>query len=426
MLADQTQPRPATGNRREIIDTLGVLALGAAIPLLIAGRGALGAAAVVALLCLLTSVPGRNLAQGINESFKSPLGGAVWLTFGVWLVSVAVSPEIGRSAMIWLRMVALLTAGTALAVVLRQREDLLERTLRALVIASMAGVLLGLVALHLLPEGFAWLRGHFQDAVATEILKSYGTAVACLMPVVLWAGWRAGGVWRVIVLVFQILAVALLFSLQSRSGLVAAGLGLGVVGAWLALRRLGRWGVVAVILVAAGLLVAVFLDNERNNTIDAALGLPTWLVDAHRQAIWNFALSNLGGAPWFGTGFDMITRLPGAQEIVAGSTAEILPSHPHNFAVEVLIETGVIGFTFFAMTLLLLLAGGLRALRHCGAAGAALLGLSAAFWFASLVSYSFWSFWWQATYVLLMALVVAALTPGQVSAGLGLMGSRKR
>jgi O-antigen ligase len=122
----------------------------------------------------------------------------------------------------------------------------------------------------------------------------------------------------------------------------------------------------------------------------------------------------------------MITRLPGAQDIVAGSTAEILPSHPHNFAVEVLIETGVIGFTFFAVTLLLLLAGGLRALRHCGAAGAALLGLSAAFWFASLVSYSFWSFWWQATYVLLMALVVAALTPGQVSAGLGLMGSRTR
>ncbi len=426
MLADQTQPRPATGNRREVIDTLGVLALGAAIPLLIAGRGALGAAAVVALLCLLTSVPGRNLAHGINESFKSPLGGAVWFTFAVWLVSVAVSPEIGRSAMIWLRMVALLTAGTALAVVLRQREDLLERTLRALVIASMAGVVMGLIALHLLPEGFSWLRGHSQDAVATEILKSYGTAVACLMPVVLWAGWRAGGVWRVIVLVFQILAVALLFSLQSRSGLVAAGLGLGVVGAWLALRRLGRWGVVAVILVAAGLLVAVFLDNERNNTIDAALGLPTWLVDAHRQAIWNFALSNLCGAPWFGTGFDMITRLPGAQDIVAGSTAEILPSHPHNFAVEVLIETGVIGFTFFAVTLLLLLAGGLRALRHCGAAGAALLGLSAAFWFASLVSYSFWSFWWQATYVLLMALVVAALTPGQVSAGLGLMGSRTR
>ncbi len=424
MIADQMQHRP--GNRRDIANTIGIFALGAAIPLLIAGRGALGVAAVLALACLLTSVPGRDLARGINEAFKSPLGGAVWLTFAVWLVSVAVSPEIGRSAMIWLRMVVLLTVGTALAVVLRQREDLLERTLRMLVIASFAGVVLGLAALHLGPESFAWLRGHASDAVATEILKSYGTAIACLMPVVLWAGWRAGGVWRLIVLVFQVLAVALLFSLQSRSGLVAAGLGLGVVAAWLALRPLGRWGVVAVILVAAGLLVAVFLDNERNNTIEAALGLPTWLVDAHRQAIWNFALSSFGYAPWFGTGFDMISELPGAQEIVAGSTVEVLPSHPHNFAIEVLIETGAVGFAVFAMTLVLLLAGGLRALRRCGAAGAALLGLSAAFWFASLVSYSFWSFWWQATYVLLMALVVAALSPGQVSAGLGLKGIGKR
>ena len=426
MIADQTTHRPTTGNGRDVIDTVGVVALAAAIPALIAGRGALGVAAVVALLCLLTSVPRHDLAQGITQAFKSPLGGAAWLTFAVWLVSVAVSPEIGRSAMIWLRMAALLTAGTALAVVLRQREDLLERTLRMLVVASIVGVVLGLAALHLLPDGFAWLRGHAGEALATEILKPYGTAVACLMPLVLWTGWRAGGMWRLTVLVLQVLAVALLFSLQSRSGLVAAGLGLGVVGAWLALRRLGCWGVVAVMLVALGLLTVVFLDSERNNTIEAALGLPTWLVDAHRQAIWNFALSGFGHAPWFGTGFDMITHLPGAQEIVAGSTSEILPSHPHNFAIEVLIETGAVGFSVFAMTLVLLLAGGLRALRRCGAAGAALLGLSAAFWFASLVSYSFWSFWWQATYVLLKALVVAALTPRQVSAGLGLKGRGKQ
>lgn len=80
----------------------------------------------------------------------------------------------------------------------------------------------------------------------------------------------------------------------------------------------------------------------------------------------------------------MISRQPGATEIVKGSIAlEVMPSHPHNFAIEVLVETGAVGFTTFAAALLLLLAGGWRAMRACGGAGAALLGLSAAFWVAS-------------------------------------------
>lgn len=70
-----------------------------------------------------------------------------------------------------------------------------------------------------------------------------------------------------------------------------------MVGSWLALRHLGRWGVVAVVAVAAALLIAVFLNNERNNTIEPSLGLPIWLLDAHRQVIWAFALSKFDLRP---------------------------------------------------------------------------------------------------------------------------------
>ncbi len=421
MIAEKTQHRPAAGKGRAFAEALGTAAFGAAVPLLLVGRAALAVAAIIALAGMLTSITGRTLARDVAEALRTPLGTVVAFTFALWLVSVAVSPDSARSALIWLRMAFILIAATAFAVTLRRRENLRERTLRALLAASMTGVVLGLIVIALIPETFAWMRGHADDAIATEILKSYGTAVACLMPVVLWAGWRAGGFWRPFGLVFQILAIALLFSLKSRSGLVAAGFGLGVVGSWLALRHLGRWGVVAVVAVAAALLIAVFLNNERNNTIEPSLGLPIWLLNAHRQVIWAFALSKFDLAPWFGAGFDMISRLPGATEIVKGSVAlEVMPSHPHNFAIEVLVETGAVGFTTFAAALLLLLAGGWRAMRACGGAGAALLGLSAAFWVASLVSYSFWSFWWQGTYVLLMALVVAALKPGHVSDGLGM------
>ena len=69
-----------------------------------------------------------------------------------------------------------------------------------------------------------------------------------------------------------------------------------------------------------------------------------------------------------------------------------------------------------------------RAARRDGAPGATLLALSAAFWCVNLISYSFWSYWWQAAYVILVALVAAPLTPGVMSGGLiagGLSGKRQ-
>ncbi|MBN33738.1 MAG: hypothetical protein CMM46_02980 [Rhodospirillaceae bacterium] len=412
------------------IPVAGAVALGLAVPLLLAGRGAFAAAAVVALIGLLWAVPRSTTATAVNDGFKSPLARAVWITFSVWLVSVMASPDIVDSGRIWLRMVALLTAGLALCGILRSREDLHGIVLRLMVTGAVAGAALSLPAVLVLPETFAWLRGHGDmrevSDIAAQILKSYGTALACLMPVVLWAGWRLGGSWRAPALLFQVLAIGVLFAINSRSGLVAAGLALGVVGTWMAWRRIGVLGVGGVVLVAGGLIVAVLLDSERNNTIEVALGLPIWLVDAHRQAIWAFTLSQVGDALWLGVGINMAPSLPGAQQIVEGSTVEILPGHPHNAFLEVLVETGAIGLAAMAAALLLLLAGALRVLLHDGAAGAALLGLCAAFWFASLISYSFWSFWWQATYVLLMAPVAACLTPGLVSGGLRRPGKKDR
>ncbi|MBT5434175.1 MAG: O-antigen ligase family protein [Alphaproteobacteria bacterium] len=429
MTAHDLDRKTSEPSHRARLHLLGAAALGLSIPLLLAGRSMLAVAAVIALVGLLGAIGRKQLVRGINNAFKSALGCAVWLTFSLWLISVVGSPDIAKSGEIWLRMVLLLIAGTALCCVLRERSDLNDLVLRVLVAAALVCAILGLVALHVLPETFAWLRGHGEEIaisdIAAQIMKSYGTVVACLMPVVLWAGWRIGGGWQIAALVFQAAAIALLFSLQSRSGLVAAGLALGVVGTWMAWRRFGLIGVTVVLALALAMIVAVAMDSQRNNQIDAALGLPLWLLDAHRQSIWAFALEQVHAAPYFGIGPDMVSTLPGSAGIVDGSTVEVLPSHPHNVLIEVLIETGAIGLAAMATALLFLFAGALRAMRRDGAAGAAVLGLSAAFWFASLISYSFWSFWWQATYILLLVPVVATLTPGGLSTGLGLRGQNK-
>ena len=404
------------------VEPVAASALGAAVPLLVFGRSALAVVAAVGILGLLAATPWRRLVAGINGAMKTPLSGAIWLTFGLWLMSVAGSYMIERSIPVWLRMAVLLVVGIALCIALRPRGDLQALVHRALVAAGIVAGLLAILALTVASDPYVWIMGHGAErdipGVAAAVMKSYGTAVAMAMPAVLWAAFRLGGRWRWAGIAFQGLGLVVLVLLESRAGLIAAGLGLGVLGCWYALAHRRGWVLLLLVPVIVALFAGVFLDNQRNNAIEAALGLPTWMVDAHRQSIWFFSMQFFPDAPWLGHGIDTINYLPGAGDVVPGSTVEYVPSHPHNFIVEVLVETGALGFAAMAASLVLLAAGLIRAVRRDGAAGAALLAVSAAFWFVNLISYSFWSYWWQACYVVLMAVIAASLTPGLLSGGL--------
>src|SRR3546814_12594177 len=74
-----------------------------------------------------------------------------------------------------------------------------------------------------------------------------------------------------------------------------------------------------------------------------SLRLPTFVIDAHRQVIWSFTLEHVAIAPWFGVGMNVVNNLPGAHELIPGINAEYIPSHPHNWILEIIVETGWIG-----------------------------------------------------------------------------------
>lgn len=410
------------GGWRHRVELVAAPALGATVPLLVFGRTSLAVVVAIAILGLLGTTPWRRLIGDINAAMKTPLSAAVWLTFAVWLLSVADSYMIDRSFRIWLRMAALLLVGVALCAVLRQRPDLQALAQKGLVAAGLFAVLIALLALTIASDPYVWVMGHGAQrdvaGIAASVMKSYGTAVAMAMPALLWAGFRLKGRWRWAALAFQPLALVVLVLLESRSGLIAAGLSAGVLACWYALSSRRGWLLLVVAPLIVAVFVGVFLNNQRNNTIEAALGLPSWLVDSHRQAIWAFSMQYFPDAPWLGHGIDTINWLPGAGAVVPGSTVEYVPSHPHSFVVEVLVETGALGFAVFAATLIVLAAGLVRAARREGAPGATLLAVSAAFWFVNLISYSFWSYWWQVCYVVLVALIASSLTPGLMSGGL--------
>ena len=96
-------------------------------------------------------------------------------------------------------------------------------------------------------------------------------------------------------------------------------------------------------------------------------GLPVSLIDAHRQYIWRFAF---------------------------------IPSHPHNWLLEVFLETGVFGLAFLLGALALLLRLWLRIGVVSPGTSATGVALSVAFWSSSVLNFSIWAAWWQGVFLL--------------------------
>src|SRR3546814_7070845 len=138
-----------------------------------------------------------------------------------------------------------------------------------------------------------------------------------------------------------------------------------------------------------------------------SLRLPTFVIDAHRQVIWSFTLEHVASAPWFGVGMNVVNNLPGAHELIPGINAEYIPSHPHNWILEILVETGWIGLALVVAILALLAWKITQRLRRRHAGGAATAGLFVAFWTMSLSNFSIWSSWWQGAFLTLLVMLLA-------------------
>ena len=80
--------------------------------------------------------------------------------------------------------------------------------------------------------------------------------------------------------------------------------------------------------------------------------IPTELIDTHRQYIWGFSLNKFFNKPLLGYGPDTSNFIEGSQEIIGSNytgTMPYIPSHPHNFIIEILLDTGLIGLLSFTI-----------------------------------------------------------------------------
>jgi len=399
---------------------------GLAIPLRAVGVAGEQTALGLALLAALILLAGNAaIRQRLREAISSPTGMATIALFAAWAITMFFSHNPAGSLKIGGRTALFLLASVVLWAALVEHEETHRLLWKTLIVAAIAFV--GLTALSLI--GVPYILSLMKaDMLVSErptmSFKAYATSTMCLIPAVIFAGRRLNGAWRWWGYAFVPLALAVMVLTYNRSAL-AGFLAIAIAGVvLLALTRRSHArlmiGSTLALIVAVVSWVTIreaafsdYMLHLPGAPHGAATYLPDWLLDAHRQNIWKFAFERFLDHPWVGNGIDQLNRLPGAKMHVPGldNSAAMIPSHPHNWALEILAETGLVGFLPVVMVLVFVAVKlAKRYLQNDDEADLALFTLMAGFWGSALFNFSIWATWWQLTFFVLFALIAASRT----------------
>jgi O-antigen ligase len=261
-----------------------------------------------------------------------------------------------------------------------------------------------------------WGRG---KAVFSREFYSRGAAVAGILVVPLTlalAGRRRWGVAMPFVALTG--AAVVLFVAASAKLALAAGL-LGAAAAALSKPSIRLLALAALAIgIATPVLVRVEIPPEWGCRLVAAKASA-----AHRLAIWHFVSEHIPDHPIVGWGLDASRALPGGQATVrlescpdpAGgplavdAVGNVLPLHPHNAALQVWLELGLVGVALTSVLALWAMGRASRLVRT--GRDAAIVGATTLSLFAvEFVSFGVWQAWWICAALMVAAFARAALS----------------
>lgn len=381
--------------------------LGFAVPSVIFGRAVIAVVLVLALICLLISTQRSNAVQGLKQKALEPFGLMIIVTFLCWMPSVVVSLDPLRSFEAAFRTLLIIGIMTMFWQALRQNRYLPELCLKALIALLAVTLLISVVSLTYAPEliSFVKAQGWYLVLEAKAILKPYAAVSALMVPILIWAQYRFSGFWKGLCFSEIIGILFLIWETSNRSAMASLLAIIFMAGLIFALSKKDR-GLLIKVMIAVILLfaAALYWNKIRANqfTHGQELYAPTWIVGYTRQMMWKFALNVFEQSPWLGIGINTINLIPGADIPMPNSNLTIISGHPHNWIIETLTETGVIGFIpLFAVSIYMIVRGFFKALHYPGSGALPALLVITGYWSSSLFNYSFWSVWWQVSFMLL-------------------------
>jgi O-antigen ligase len=400
-------------HRVHVLRAIAVLA-GLVIPLLVIGRGAAAILVPVigGLVALAFNWPRRF--EQLKAPLQRPLVAALVVMFALWLPSVAGSLKPGFSLAIWFQVLGLVLFVACLSRILAENPKLHHWTLRVLLAMAVIGCAIAAISLTLWPQLLQFVRPVTltQSITPVSYLKSYAATMPCLAPVLLWAGFRLGGAWRIAAIISVLLGFVIVHDTGNRAAIAGYAGAVAFIAVALALKRAPQPARIAAVTAFAAAAIAVawyVIGHLPAMPFEGpqALRMPTSLVDAHRQAIWGFVFDKALERPWFGWGPSMANFMPGADDTVPGIGQTFVPLHSHNWVLQLFNDVGALGLAAALAAVAALLIGLERSYRAGDAAALTALGLAGAFFVSTLANFSIWQGWWQSVFAVLLPIALA-------------------
>jgi len=266
------------------------------------------------------------------------------------------------------------------------------------------------MALPYLLEGFTGIISHFfasgadRDDYLRDATRGVSAIIMALPPLaVLWMKLQPG--WRGRVAAGLLVVVAAIISWQFHlfAGLVALGAG----GFFFALGY--RWPRSTILMITLAYLTMLLLAPLLLPNLVAPLdgdNLPfSW---AWRVKMWPYTGAQIGMHPFIGWGLDASRTFTHDVFKMHGYTLNYLSYHPHDFGLQVWLETGLVGALILGMAILLfgLRLAGISSLTH--PQGAAIAGSAAVYLVFFSVTYGAWQEWLWASVAWVAALCILA------------------
>ena len=361
----------------------------------------------LALLAAIFGAPRRKVIDAALGQILTPIGLLLVLGLAWAAVSTAWSPDSVRGLRLALSILVLFAAGFLLLGAARGVAPEDKKTIATGLMIGGA-LFLVLVAFELVTGGL--VIGLMRGDVPPELFNRGAAVLASFMWLFAAAfAVRLGNRWA---LGFIALSLVALFFLPMAAALVAAVAGVAVFAAVLAAPRpaLGVLAIGAALVVLGAPFASLWLLNP--DTLANWLGeLPTsW---QHRIYVWQFASQRVTEAPFFGWGLDASRAIPGGAAQVTDTlalAAPSLPLHPHNAAIQMWLELGLVGIVLVAGGAALAVLA-LRKAHFRGVPRAAAAAALATWLVLAMLSFGIWQNWWLVVPWLLVVLFVAWL-PG--------------
>ena len=401
--------------------TLQAVFLGLGIPLFAVGRAAMAVSLGLSGLILFYRLIQEQGWREWAGTMRSPPGVAAGATIAWWLFGSAFAFDPANALISLSHTVAYLLLAMELVRQFAGRQDMIVPAMRALVMGSIILCLYVVSVAYIDQDALSALEAaRGKDLNVIRVFKPFGSILACMLPLAIWWGIRERSHWRWITWSLIPLGALVIYyngvEINRSAVIGAAAAIIGPLACWIFILMPGwaRRNLLALVLVLVAMSGILFLEALPRMPFDGMrlpeIALP--FPDLHRQVIWGYLYDLIKANPLIGVGIDCINLLPSSQAQITLNLVEkietvpVLGSHPHNWVLEILVETGLPGFVGVLVFLILLVRQVLFD-RRLGPARWAALGLIFAFWVSSLANFSIWTSWWQVVFTVLCGLVLA-------------------